>query len=261
MLRFASALERVTPLKSLRHETKRRKASGTQLPNRTGREPDGTSIMQLLPANLRHAARFAASNDTRYAVSGLLLESKPDGSYRLDATDTRKAIIVTGTSNPASRMPAIPAIESAPNGGTKSLINAKAFGKFFGKAERVSAKQVKICPPSVQTVIGEKITTLGTINKDGSTAEVMENIEARFPPMDSIFPTKRDCEGALTFRVDAKMLAEMLESLAGFTESDSHAVRFTVRDRNKPIMVEVVKPDIEGQQVKAIIMPLFSKDA
>ena len=99
MLRFASALERVTPLKSLRHETKRRKASGTQLPNRTGREPDGTSIMQLLPANLRHAARFAASNDTRYAVSGLLLESKPDGSYRLDATDTRKAIIVTGTSN------------------------------------------------------------------------------------------------------------------------------------------------------------------
>ncbi len=224
--------------------------------------------MHLLPTNLGCIADCAAKEDTRYAITGVHVKVNDDNTYRVEATDTHILAVVTGECVDKADLHPFSTYDpvcAAPNGKSESLINAKSFKDFFAKAKKVTQKASGHKPilGSVATVIGEKETTLGATDMEQRPVDRFTNLEGRYPPIRDIIP-KSTKKPVCKIRIDAKMLAKLLEVAAQFTDEGigSNAVDILVFDGDgekyttKPLLIKAVKPS-KAQHFTGLIQPLY----
>ena len=144
--------------------------------------------MLLIPNKLGAIAKIAAKEaHPRYGVSGVKVMSYGDGTYRAEATDTRRLIICTGPAESAEDYPVIPALASAPNGKIEGIIPAKEFA-----AACTTVKKYKTHKPILEhlgLVFGENQTTLASTDLETTSCNTVRNVEGRWVPSNDILPT------------------------------------------------------------------------
>lgn len=168
--------------------------------------------MHTLPTTLSKLADICDRDNVRWATSGVLVETKEDGTFTASATDTKSLIRVTGecVGNPES-FPVSPAMAAAPKSGTAAIVPGKVWKKIFADAAK-STKKNRVDLRSVAVKIAEHSTTFEHTDGTSHPVETVENIVGRFVPVDAVMPSGR---GAVRFRVDAGRLAELLPKAGG----------------------------------------------
>ncbi len=210
--------------------------------------------MNLLPNNLGTLANVCAKDNTKYAMNGVHLRVHDDNTYRACSTDTKVGLMVTGPCGVADNYPNIPALESAPNGATESLIPAKSWKNSFAAAKKIKTGFKPILQ-SVATVIGEKVTSLASTNLEAVTFEQPRNIEGRFPPLADVIPNAEKAKS--TVAIDADKLKDLLTALVPFTCGEYNRIDLEIHGNEKvnTMLVLRTKND-QGQEAVALQMVL-----
>lgn len=217
--------------------------------------------MHLLPPTLARLADVADKHDsTRFTLSNVRLELKPDGSFVADATDSKRLIRVTGPGvdrdTIAREYPTFPAIESAPNGATAALVPAAAWRKAFAAAEKHTRKVKK--RPVLQTVAvvaGDRVTTFGATDGAAPMCETVPNGEGRFPPVPDIL--RQGKRARQLFTVDAALLADQLRAFADVCGGDVAPVTFSHEKQGRTVFLRAATGSLA---VDGVIMPLSPGD-
>lgn len=208
----------------------------------------------ILPARFASLADAAATESTRYAMTGVHVKVDAKQS-RLTATDSRilldVALPVKGpeVATYGEEFPKSPALDAAPNSATVSLVDADLWRSMRGKRARRAA-----------IVLGDKITTVGTVAKPDKTATAVDVaisqasiVEGRFPPADEII--RQTSEPWARFTLSAGHLAKLLKALAGVINQDDDKLDFEIREPGKPIVIKAIDP-VTAAAVTGIIMPM-----
>lgn len=226
-------------------------------PPRFPHQIPGIIIPHLLPTRLAKLADATnhKGGANRWAVVGVHVRLKPDGSYVACATDTRSLVRVTGPGvGPVEDYPEVPALAAAPNGHAEAIVPAAAWKSAFAAAEKLTRRSVKPILRSVAVVAGENVVTMGCTDLDTYPVEQARRVEGRYPPVDDIVP-KRPRPGAVTVGIDPLRFADTLRTLAAVAgaEPGGGGVTLEVAPGNKPIVLRATAPD--GAAVDGLVMP------
>lgn len=205
----------------------------------------------LLPSNLAVLSKIAAAQDSKFAISGVRLRVQDDGSYVVEATDTRVLAQVTG--RPADRFedfPSLPALAAAPNGESEAVVPAKAWATAFAKRHSRSKPILNY----TAVVIGKEVTTFATADSESGVAEGIKNLGGRFPPCADVIPS-RFKKPVFTIRVDPEQLARLLTVAAAFTTEDNRGVTLEFFDAEHPFVLRC-EHNIRHQSFVGLAMPL-----
>jgi len=197
--------------------------------------------MLLLPRNLAKLADLAA-DETRLSLTGIRVLEYQD-SYRLEATDGRRLLIVRGPHNqreltPQDRLTAA-ALDDAPDGKFVALVPAEDWAKAFKAAKKGE---------SIGLVLGEEDLTFGTASQLLRTRQV----EGRFPDVNAVIPKKAP---PFTIAVNPLLLAELLTVMAQIAGEDERKVCLHFYGSKVPMGLSC--KNAEGQFADAILMPLM----
>lgn len=208
----------------------------------------------LLPPNLANVAKLCAENP-RYALSGPRL-TLTDTGYRVDATDGRRLLTVTGDyPDPPADYPELPALASAPNGAASAIIPTKDWQAAFKMLPKARLTRQRPILGNLAAVIGETVTTFGSTDMESTQAKECRNVEGRYPAVEEIKPPV--CQTPTEVHVDPRMLAELLSVLSDFTDDENKGITLKVYPSkpggySQPLWVEV---ENRGQKVTACLMP------
>jgi hypothetical protein len=227
--------------------------------------------MHLLPFQLGAVANLTDRRDsTRFALSNVNLRLYGDNTFCAESTDSKRLIRVTGPCAEPDEYPSggIPGFDAAPNGALAALVPGDVWKKTFSAAGKlVSARAFKQKPilGNVAVKVGDKVTTFGATNLERHLTESVSNGTGRYPPTGDILGQcqkhNRD-----VFSVDPVLLAEVLRTLAEFTDEENKRVTFSVgrkckkTDTDKPILIRV-DTAVGGMRVESVVMPLAGDNA
>jgi hypothetical protein len=210
----------------------------------------------LLPWNLSRLAAVAGKENTKYAITGVHLVVRPDGSYVAEATDTKVLARVTGTPQAQPNdFPAIPQLDAAPNGQSEAIVPAREWGRAFARPGRKPGANPVLEQTAV--VIGKRLTTFAHTDLETVTCASHPNVEGRFPPAADVVPKK-----AVVFsvRIDPVQLAALLDVAAAFTTDELPTVtlEFQADAKGKPSATHpiVVRRKNADQEFVGLIVPL-----
>lgn len=242
--------------------------------------------MLLLPANLACVSKICAKESMRWATDAVRVIEKPikrfetgDGTglqekerpgYRIEATDSRRAVVVEGLNEDASEYPAIPALQSAPNSATETLIGREDWNRAFKSipkgrnAAKPILRNVALVSGREETGEGEdkqaySLATMATTDVSQANVMTARREEQRFPPIGDVIPSPLR-KPVCTVRVDAHLLAELLAVVSQFssTAGDTDQVELSFYGQpgervENPFVVRAANGD---QECTAIMMPL-----
>jgi hypothetical protein len=203
----------------------------------------------LLPRNLAKIAKCAAQECHRYSITGVRLVSTEQG-YLCEATDGRMLGRVTGPlpANP-DQYPAGPGLTTAPNGCTESVIPRDAWTQAFKTLPR---KTLRPITQNLAVVLGSPVTTLGTTDDVKATVTPVNNLEGRWPPSDSILPTK---ESKATICFNADYLLQLIEVAREFGQKSDDSNPYVVLDVYGKDQAMQVRSVNDAQRFTGLIMP------
>jgi hypothetical protein len=207
-----------------------------------------------LPANLGALARLADKGAGRYSSAVQLTATA--GGYKAVATNGKILGVVTGLSDDSDKYPDLPALASAPNGETCSLVPVKDWAAAFKAAPkpRPSYRRQRVgsvlC--NVAAVIGKDVTTLASTDLERVNVAQPRNVDGLFPDANAVLPKAKDKPKA-TVLVSAKLLIDLLTAVMAFSGEDRCAVRLDVFAPERPVRVTAGS---ESQQFTGLIMPL-----
>jgi hypothetical protein len=186
--------------------------------------------MLLIPRNLAALAEVVTKDQARWASHCVHVRETPTG-YRVEATDGRRLVVVTGPGRFAG----------VANKRAEALIPAKewarALKRFKGDA--------------VALVLGKKAAGFATGEDDAVRVELFEG---RYPPVDSILPADPP---RAKFRLNALLFATLLKVVAAFTDEEHAVASIEFWDEDKPIWVSASNEN--GQVLRAAQMPCSSQ--
>jgi hypothetical protein len=205
----------------------------------------------LLPANLAVLVKAAAREQhCRFgATTGIRLTATRDG-YQAEATNGRILARVKGAMpfDPQD-YPDVPALQSAPQGGTVGTIPAEVWSKAF---KGVPRRPVKPVLGTVAAVLGKDQATLVSTDLENANVQSPRLVEGRWPNSDQVFPKGKP---RFTINVDAKLLIDLLQVAMAFSSQDhNNKVTMEFHDRNNPIAIRTKSDD--GQEFSGLIVPL-----
>jgi hypothetical protein len=217
--------------------------------------------MLILPRNLAVLTKAAASDSARFALSAVRLQDTGNGTYLAEATDGRILARVTGTNatNPDD-FPPIPALAAAPNSGTETLVPVADWTRAFAAIPKPKKRSNQPQTLATACVIGEQKTTFGAVNAGTvavteadrpGTGTGKDYIPARYPRTDEVFPKA----ARYAFAVNPKLLANVLEIAATFTDAEDPCVTIEVYDSTAPILVKARSMEA-AQTFEGLIVPL-----
>ena len=221
--------------------------------------------MHLLPTTLAAVADIAEKREnTRYAVTGVHLELKPDGAYRIDATDTKFLLRVTGKAPfPVDECPELPGMKDAPNGACKGLVPATVWRSAFSTAAKVTKRAASTKPilGTVQVKLGKDRATFGCTNLDSSPIESTALVEGRFPPVDQFVPKRR----RFAFRIDGHRLATLMKAMTSVTpDEDENGIDFYLAgglgNDGTADRIILERANRDGVEALGLIVPLVKNE-
>jgi hypothetical protein len=190
--------------------------------------------MMKLQSRLAELAKIVPRDTGRFMLTHVRLALTPDG-FEVQATDGRRLAVVTG---PGREEGTLTMLADAPNGADVALVPAKEFAAALKAGKGASS----------YAVLGSEFTTLAV----GAAVHRLTNGDGRFPPIDQVLPKEPP---AVVFKVNARMLAELLTVAATFSPDGGigHVlVQFWRSDRPLAITTD----DGAGTRFFGLMMPL-----
>lgn len=167
----------------------------------------------------KHCASLASLTDAeasnRLAFGGVYVSQSPE-RLRIAASNARYLGLVDFPSSSlpsADDLPTLPALESAPNGGTSAIVPAEAW---FSSLKRISKRPANPSLACAALKSDGKNATLASWGKDGPFVIGPVNCDGRFPDIEPIIPTG---EG-ITVTLDVDMLVTLLKVSSDYTSDD-----------------------------------------
>jgi hypothetical protein len=220
-------------------------------------EPKPEPRFRLLPKNVGELARLAAKETGRYATNGVCVAFTDGGKYRVEATDGKVLGRVTGVCEDAREYPPLPALESAPNGATEGVIPAKALKEACKKVPKGNLVRSKPILGHRAVVMAPNEATFASTDLDEATSGLTRLVEGKFPPCDDVFPKEKD--EVVRIRVNPKLLKELLDVAAAFSDPDCPKVELVISGKGKDgysLSPVLVRAKHAGQTFDGLIMPL-----
>ena len=198
--------------------------------------------MLYLRKSLGRLADVCSADVGRAAMMGVRVLEYAE-SYRLEATDGRRLLIVRGPNDGGDGQKASigwlnTLLEDAPDGTFDGLVPAKEWSAAFRSAKE----------NPVGLVMGDKQFSFGF----GQQTLRGSLVEGRYPDVNVVLPRK----GApLTIRVDARLLASLLMSMAAVRSDGDQWVDLHFYGSKTPMGLSW--QDGNGMTADAILMPLI----
>ena len=212
----------------------------------------------LLPPSVATIVKLTASGEQQRfgATTGVRLLSTNRG-YRIEATDGRRAAILTGPVAEAADFPALPAIAQAASGATEGVLPVAAWTAAFRSTPRGRAVRVKPILGNLAVVLAKDAATLASTDMERVSAAETRLVDGRFPDIRRAMPTGQP---KAVFAVDAKLLAELLEVAASVVGKDAlHRVTVEVRGENDVLVLRAIGE--AGEEFTGLAVPLATNKA
>jgi hypothetical protein len=218
----------------------------------------------LIPKGVLALRNVAASEKTRYAINGVLIERK-DGRARATATDGKMLAMVTWD-------------DEKP----ESIDSAHAFGIPAESRESLStvlpsealARAEKAIPKDKATKARKPFTQLVALNETprergafelstvdatlSPTVSTVTPVDGHFPPVDDVLP-KEGAAGVIRIGLNAELLFRLAQTLsaagASFGASPSDHVILEIKDAHSAVCVRAFGRT-PGADVRGVLMPV-----
>lgn len=187
--------------------------------------------MLLLPKNLSSLAKIAGKDASRYSFQGIRIVAL-GSSYRVEATDGRRAAMVSGKSDPVDDFPDVlelpkNTVEPDANNPPAAIVHRNDYKKAFMAIPK--KRKAKPVFDKVACSIGPDGVKLATVNESQCNLVHAEKVNGQFPSIQSCVPC---CQPTFAVRVDAAMLAELLKV----------ASQFASNTKDCPVIMEFYQP-------------------
>ncbi len=216
--------------------------------------PDVARPDLLLPRNLARLADLAAGR-AGFATAGVFVAATADG-YRAEATDGRRLAVVTG---PNAADPEgwgyVPDLAEAQRGAGAAVVPVRDWEAAFATRPNKGLLRLKPQLAPLAVALGKDRVTLATAGLRVASLTRAEPEPGRWPPTARLLTEVVGRKVQAEVRVDAKLLAELLEVAAAFAEGDCHGVTLRVYEGGAKYL-SVHAANGEGQQFTGLIVPL-----
>ena len=190
--------------------------------------------MIRIPKSLSKILVACATDEGRYAMKAIRIQEFKNDHYRIDATDGKMAVVVTGESEAANYGAGLPAPDE--DARFDYLVDADEMDKAFRLCPKGGAIAIQADRDGVFIAVGQTVTRLD-IN------------EGRFPDVDMVLP--KDKNPIARFRMNPAVLIRALEAAKGM-ELVNNTVEFFVYASDKPVAITGLG---EKYAFDSIVMP------
>jgi hypothetical protein len=200
-------------------------------------------MLVFIPRSLCALKRVAAKAEhARYGATQGIRITLASGLYRAEATDGRRAVIVQGLV--PIEDPPWPGFKEVPDDACEAVV----LPKDLERACKVGDQFVQ----SRFDMVG--MATVGSEVYLGLGNDVINTrpVEGRFPQIDNVMPRKRPM---FTFRIDPKLTAETLLTIAELLPDDARGVQCFYYGDGYPLGFCAQNPE-NGMMIDALVVPL-----
>jgi len=200
-------------------------------------------MLLFIPRSLCALKRVAAKAEhARYGATTGIRITLASGLYRAEATDGRRAIIVQGLV--PIEDPPWPGFKEVPDDACEAIV----LPKDLERACKVGDQFVQ----SRFDMVG--MATVGSEVYLGLGNDVINTrpVEGRFPQIDNVMPKKRPM---FTFRIDPKLTAETLLTMAELLPDDARGVQCFCYGDGYPLGFCAQNPE-NGMMIDGLVVPL-----
>lgn len=201
-------------------------------------------MAMFLPPLAAHLAKVAAKDVGRYAMTGIRVVDPGNGTYRLEATDGRRAAILRGNSLSPDLVPELPqADESAL--ASEGIIPTSDWEDGFKMVPKKGPTGQEM---PLALVLGKKGVGMATFGKLCQAPL----LDGRFPNIDDVLPKG---PAKLTFSVSAAYMIGLLQ-VARAVLGDEHRVDIHFWKDGAPVGITCHTSEHGGVFFDGLIMPL-----
>jgi hypothetical protein len=198
-----------------------------------------------LPPNLGPLAKVTSKDSGRYALNNLRVIDPGDGTFRAEATDGRRLLIVRG---PVAAPADYPPIDEHPNGVDEILVPAPLWleaAKLANQKPRHAPSRWE--PHPIGLAMNEESGLLVAYGSGIHQINVPKE-DGRFPDVNQVIPPKPAFTEA---KFDPKYLASLCLAMG---ELGCESVVFLFYGKDKP--VGLMGRNELGQYLDALLMPI-----
>ena len=205
--------------------------------------------MILIPRNLSKMATLTAKESTKFALTGVNLTVRGDGTYKVAASDSKIGGIIEGKArhNPDD-FPV--ATDHLPKGKGQAMISAKDWKVGIGKPLSGRLAEAKPVIGETAVVIGDTVATFVGTDLERTETHQARTLEGRFPPIDEVVPKGKP---AMAVKIDPEMLVKLLKVAQDIRPDGQAFVTLEIFRPDRPLVVRV---ENEHQNFTGLIMPL-----
>jgi MutS domain I len=201
----------------------------------------------FIPRSLLALKRIAAKQEhSRFGATHGIRIAHVKGVLRAEATDGHRAMVVR--LNTDEEQPPWPAFTETPDDAYEAVVLPKDLEKAAKLGERFVVDRF----PQIGVATVGKSVFLGL----GSDMVRADHVDGRFPNIDNVVPKIKPL---LSIRVDAKLLAETLLSIADLLSDEQRGVRLFFYGTNQPMGICARNPDT-GAFIDALVVPLVENN-
>lgn len=210
----------------------------------------GTAI--LIPANLAAIVGACSTENTRYSLGGVRVTILENNQYRLDATDGRCAVIVTGEAESFDDFPYVERLDDISPRTTQAIIPHAIWKKAFAGAPKRSVKAILMnVAMAFSTHDGKLITT---DFETGANVTSFRQLDPKFPPIDDVIPKNRKPKAQVRFSPGVLIKALSVADALARDKDELCAVEMSIFDENSAVLLTASTD--KGQRVTAVVMPV-----
>jgi hypothetical protein len=204
-------------------------------------------MLLFIPRSLCALKRVAAKAEhSRYGATQGIRITLASGLYRAEATDRRRAVVVQGLV--PIEDPPWPGFKEVPDDACEAIVLPKDLERACKVGDQFVQSRFDMVG---MATVGGGVVCLGL----GTDLVTARTVEGRFPMIDQVMPRKRPM---FTFRIDPKLTAETLLTLAELLPDDARGVQCFYYGDGYPLGFCAQNPE-NGMMIDALVVPLRNR--
>jgi len=198
----------------------------------------------FLPPVVAALSKVAAKDEGRYSMAGVRVLDPGDGTYRLEATDGKRAVILRGYNLDADRVPEMPACEESVRA-SDGIVPSRDWVDGF---KMVPASRHNGPAIPLALVLRQDDVCMATLGAQRQC----RLLEGRFPNFANVLPEK---PAKVSFAVNPVLMIELLQVVKAIV-GDEPKVMIHFWHPDQPVGLTCSTPDHGGVFFDGLIMPL-----
>jgi hypothetical protein len=201
-------------------------------------------MLLFIPRSLCALKRVAAKAEhARYGATQGIRITLASGLYRAEATDGRRAVVVQGLV--PIEDPPWPGFKEVPDDACEAIVLPKDLERACKVGDQLVQSRFDMVG---MATLGDGVLCLGL----GTDLVAARTVEGRFPQIENVMPQKRPM---FTFRIDPKLTAETLLTIAELLPDDARGVQCFYYGDGYPLGFCAQNPE-NGMMIDALVVPL-----